>query len=202
MVSMYHDGSRQLQAEFDTQRLADRLEQRIVRDHVTDEDRELIERLDMFFLATADLEGRPSCSYKGWDPGFVRVLDAKTLVFPNYDGNGMYISTGNLRVSPHVGLLFIDFQNPRRLRVNGTASRVEAGASPVDCHDAQFFVKIAVREVFPNCPRYIHRLSLAERSKFVPHAGVTTPIPSWKTTDWAQDVLAANDPARTANRPE
>lgn len=201
MRSMYHDGSRQLQAEFDTQRLADRLEHAKVRDHITDEDREFIQRLDMFFLATADTEGRPNCSYKGGDAGFVRVLDRNTLVFPNYDGNGMYLSTGNVRVNPYVGILFIDFLQPRRLRVNGTASRVERGTLPVDFHEAQFLVKVLVREVFPNCPRYIHKLSLAERSKFVPHEGVATPIPGWKTTDWARDVLARNDPARDAPKP-
>ncbi|HEY5806911.1 MAG TPA: pyridoxamine 5'-phosphate oxidase family protein, partial [Povalibacter sp.] len=138
---------------------------------------------------TADLEGRPNCSYKGGDPGFVRVLDETTLVFPNYDGNGMYLSAGNAKVNPHVGLLFMDFESPKRLRVNGTASIEPATSVDPPYAEAQFVVKVTVREVFPNCPRYIHKYQLVERSKFVPHAGVETPVPAWKQFDWAKDVL-------------
>jgi predicted pyridoxine 5'-phosphate oxidase superfamily flavin-nucleotide-binding protein len=155
--------------------------------------------MDMFFLATADTEGRPQCSYKGGDPGFVRVLDERTLAFPNYDGNGMYLSMGNLTVNPHVGLLFIDFVSarPRRLRVNGIAA-IEDGDGLLSAYPgAQFVVRVKATEVFPNCPRYIHRMSLVERSRFVPRAGETTPVPEWKRSDWACDVLPADDPART-----
>ena len=151
----------------------------------------------MFFLATADADGRPQCSYKGGDPGFVKVLDGRTVAFPNYDGNGMYLSVGNLLVNPRVGLLFIDFLAPRptRLRLNGIAS--------IDDHDelaglypgAQFVVRVRATEVFPNCPRYIHRLALVESSRFVPRSGRETPIPDWKRSDWARDVLPARDPA-------
>ena len=120
-MSAYHSGSRQLQDRFDTRRLADRLEEVKLHDRFTAEDREFIERLDLFFLATADGAGRPTCSYKGGDPGFVRVLDETTLAFPSYDGNGMFLSLGNVLVNPAVGLLFIDFERQRRLRVEGTA---------------------------------------------------------------------------------
>src|ERR687886_706109 len=119
---MYHDGNRRLQDAFDTRRLADRIDERLVRATFDGDDRAFIEARDMFFLATADAEGRPQCSYKGGDPGFVRVLDERTLAFPNYDGNGMYLSTGNTLVNPHVGLLFVDFENRKRMRVNGVAS--------------------------------------------------------------------------------
>ena len=122
MTGLYHEGNRHLQDAFDSRRLADRLEAVKVRDHIDDGDRAFIESLDMFFLATADERGRPNCSYKGGDPGFVRVLDERTLAFPNYDGNGMYLSLGNALVNPEVGLLFIDFQRRRRLRLNGTAA--------------------------------------------------------------------------------
>src|SRR5919206_3887606 len=125
MGSTYNDGSRRLQDRFDTRRLADRLDERFVQKAVIDAgDRAFIERMDMFFLATGDAEGRPQCSYKGGEPGFVRVLDEHTIAFPNYDGNGMYLSMGNLSVNPHVGMLFIDFvsQRPSRLRLNGVAS--------------------------------------------------------------------------------
>ena len=196
MSKLFGDSHRQLQREFDTERLANRIEERLCRDHITADDRAFIERLDMFFLATADAAGRPNCSYKGGDPGFVRLLDERTLVFPNYDGNGMYLSMGNARENPHVGMLFIDFENQKRLRVNGTAQRVAADSVEPQSAGAQFLVEVAVREVFPNCPRYIHKLQLAERSKFVPRPAVATPVPGWKRMDWACDVLPAGDPAR------
>jgi len=195
MGSMYHEGQRDLQARFDTTRLADRLEQVKVHATVTDDDRAFIEARDMFFLATADSQGRPNCSYKGGDPGFVRVVSPTTIAFPNYDGNGMYLSMGNLLANPHVGLLFLDFERQRRLRLNGTASVDPADPLTAQYPEAQFVVRVAVREIFPNCPRYIHKYQLVERSRFVPHAGCETPIPDWKRSDWARDVLARGDPA-------
>src|SRR5512133_202894 len=122
MSELYHAANRQIQDRFDTRRLADRLEARVVHDAVSEQDRAVIERMDMFFLATADADGRPQCSYKGGDPGFVRVLDERTIAFPSYDGNGMYLSVGNALVNRHVGLLFIRFDERRRLRLNGEAS--------------------------------------------------------------------------------
>src|ERR671925_166340 len=161
MSSPYHDGSRRLQDRFDTRRLADRLDEKFLSRPVIDaEDRAFIERMDMFFLATADAEGRPQCSYKGGDPGFVRVLDDRTLAFPSYDGNGMYLSLGNLRANPHVGLLFIDFlaRRPSRLRVNGIASIDEEDPLLDEYAGAQLVVRVRTVQVFPNCPRYIHRM--------------------------------------------
>lgn len=196
MTSLYHEGNRRLQDRFDTRRLADRLEERIVRDTIDERDRQFIERADMFFLATADAEGRPTCSYKGGDPGFVRVLDEHTLAFPNYDGNGMYLSTGNTLVNPHVGLLFIDFEGQRRMRVNGTASIDIDDPLLREYPEAQFIVRVGVREVFPNCPRYIHKYQLVERSTYVPRAGCETPVPAWKTRDEFADALPARDRAR------
>jgi uncharacterized protein len=196
MSRLYRDSHRQLQRKFDTQRLADRLEQRLFRDHLTADDRAFIEALDMFFLATADASGQPNCSYKGGDPGFVRVLDDSTLVFPNYDGNGMYLSMGNASENPHVGLLFIDFGKQKRLRVNGVASIAPAVSVTPPYPEAQFVVRVTVRQVFPNCPRYIHKMQRVEASKFVPRPAVPTPVPAWKRMDWACDVLPAGDPAR------
>ncbi|MEA2495071.1 MAG: uncharacterized protein QOJ29_2982 [Thermoleophilaceae bacterium] len=194
----YNEGSRRLQDEFDTRRLADRLDERFIQRGVIDAgDKTFIERLDMFFLATADAEGRPQCSYKGGDPGFVKVLDERTVAFPNYDGNGMYLSMGNVLVNPNVALLFIDFQGnpPRRLRLNGTAAIDESDPLIGEWERAQFVVRVAVDEVFPNCPRYIHRMELVERSEFVPRADCAPPIPGWKQKEWARDVLPAGDPA-------
>jgi uncharacterized protein len=198
VADLYHQGARELQDRFDTRRLADRLEQVKVHDTITAEDRAFIERMDMFFLATADADGRPQCSYKGGDPGFVTVVDERTIAFPNYDGNGMYLSIGNLRVNPHVGLLFVDFYGrpPRRLRLNGVASIDEDDELLADYPRAQFVVRVRATQVFPNCPRYIHRYELAERSRFVPKAECEPPVPDWKRRDWARDVLPAGDRAR------
>jgi uncharacterized protein len=202
MSKLFGASHRQLQRQFDTERLADRIEQRLFREQITDDDRAFIERMELFFLATADAAGRPNCSYKGGDPGFVRVIDPLTLVFPNYDGNGMYISMGNTVENPHVGLLFIDFESQKRLRVNGIAQMAAASSVDPPYPEAQFVVKVSVRQVFPNCPRYIHKMQRIESSKFVPRPAVRTPVPGWKRMDWACDVLAAGDPARVPEEPE
>ena len=190
MSRIYHEGHRELQERFDTVRLADRLEQVTYRTQFTAADKAFIEARDMFFLATADAEGRPNCSYKGGDPGFVRVPNDTSLLFPSYDGNGMFLSTGNTLTNSHVGLLFIDFENGKRLRVNGNAT-IEF--SEQEFIEAQFVVRVAVREVFPNCPRYIHKYQLVERSQFVPRPNTSTPFPAWKNFDWARDVLPESD---------
>jgi uncharacterized protein len=195
MSALYEDSHRRLQAKFDTTRLADRIEERLFRTALTDDDKAFIERLDLFFLATVNGRGEPSCSYKGGDPGFVRALDAQTLVFPSYDGNGMYLSMGNVEANRKVGMLFIDLVSPKRLRVNGEA-RLEAPSFVTPAYpEAQFVVVVTIREVFPNCPRYIHTHALVERSRFVPHADRETPVPKWKQMDWARDVLPQGDPA-------
>lgn len=196
MADLYHPGNRTLQDRFDTRRLADRLEAVKVHQRFTPDDKAFIERLDMFFLATADAKGRPTCSYKGGDPGFVRVVDDRTLAFPNYDGNGMYLSMGNLGVNHAVGMLFIDFERQRRMRVEGDAT-IDAADPLMDAYPrAQFVVRVTARWIYPNCPRYIHQYRLVERSAFVPQGDVPPPVPGWKQSDWARDVLPANDPAR------
>ena len=200
-MGIYHDGQRLLQDQFDTRRLADRLERVVVRDAVDDGARAFIESRDMFFLATADAEGRPNCSYKGGAPGFVRVVDEHTVAFPNYDGNGMFLSLGNVSVNPHVGLLFIDFEGGNRMRLNGEAELLVEDPLLADYPEANGIVRVRVREVFPNCPRYIHRYQKVERSPFVPTEGCQTPAPAWKRSDWARDVLPEGDPAGDPSTP-
>jgi uncharacterized protein len=191
----YHDGSRRLQDRFDTRRLADRLAERTVTDVIDEGDRAFIRAADMLFIATADADGRPTCSYKGGDPGFVRVLDERTIAFPDYDGNGMFLSMGNALVNPEVGLLFVSFERQRRLRLDGHASIDDTGLVG-SWPGARFVVRVRARRVFPNCPRYIHRYALVERSRYVPRAGHEPPVPDWKRRGWASDVLPADDPAR------
>jgi predicted pyridoxine 5'-phosphate oxidase superfamily flavin-nucleotide-binding protein len=192
----YSPASRALQDHFDTRRLADRLADVKVRDRFNADDRNFIARLDMFFLATVDENGQPTCSYKGGDPGFVQIVDDTSLVFPNYDGNGMYLSMGNVAATGAVGMLFIDFERQRRMRVDGTAEIVTEHPLLAQYPEAQFLVRVEARHIYPNCPRYIHKYQLVERSTFVPHQHTPTPVPDWKRTDWASDVLPANDPAR------
>ena len=198
-MAVYNEGNRRLQDRFDTRRLADRIEERIVRTVIDEDDRGFIERCDMFFIATADTEGRPQCSYKGGDPGFVRVLDERTIAFPVYDGNGMYLTAGNALVNPQVGLLFIDFERWRRMRLNGVASVAVDDPLLAEYPEAQLVMRVEATEVFPNCPRYIHEYRLVERSRFVPRDECRTPVPAWKTREWASDVLRHDDPA---NEPE
>jgi predicted pyridoxine 5'-phosphate oxidase superfamily flavin-nucleotide-binding protein len=199
-MEIYHDGNRRLQDQFDTRRLADRIEERIVHDVIDEDDRAFIEARDMFFLATADEDGKPQCSYKGGDPGFVRVVDQHTIAFPAYNGNGMYLSFGNALVNPQVGLLFIDFEGRKRMRLNGLASVDENDPLLAEYPEAQFIVRVRATEVFPNCPRYIHEYQLVKRSRFVPKAECETPVPAWKQSEWAHDALPKDDPANDPSR--
>ena len=148
-----------------------------------------VKRLRFTPLATADANGKPQCSYKGGDPGFVRIVDEHTIAFPSYDGNGMFLSAGNLVANPQVGLLFVDFINPRRLRLNGVAS-IDPG-DPIlrDYHEAQLVIRVSITELFPNCPRYVHKMELVEHSTFVPRDGCETPTPEWKLKPEVQDAL-------------
>lgn len=199
-MGLYHDRSRELQDRFDTRRLADRIEERIVHDQIDDGDRAFIEARDMFFIATTDEDGQPQSSYKGGEPGFVRVLDEKTIAFPLYDGNGMYLTAGNLMTTKKVGLLFIDFEGRKRMRLNGVASVAENDPLLAEFPEAQMIVRVTATEVFPNCPRYIHEYKLVKRSRFVPKRECETPVPQWKQSEWAHDVLPENDPANDPSR--
>jgi len=193
--SMYHEGMRRLQEQRETRPLADRLEQVTVRTALAEEDRAFIERSPMFFMATADDRGQPDCSYKGGLPGFVRVLDEHSLAFPDYDGNGMYRSLGNVLVNTKVGLLFIDFERPKRLRVNGSASVAADDPLRAAFPDAVFIVRVQVAHVFPNCPRYLHPMRLVEHSVYAPRPDYQPPVPAWKTFDVFRDALPPRDRA-------
>jgi len=194
---LYHDGMRRLQDARETRALADRLGQVTMRKAFTEEDRLFIQRSALFFVATADADGRPDCSYKGGLPGFVRVLDDRTLAIPDYDGNGMYRTWGNVLVNPHVGLLFLDFEQPRRLRVNGTARLGKDDPLLAQFPGAVFIVRVEATRIFPNCPRYIHRMQLVEHSPYAPRPEYTPPVPAWKTFESFRDALPARDRPET-----
>jgi hypothetical protein len=191
--AMYHEGMRRLQDARETRPIAERLRQVTVRTAFTAEDRAFIERAAMFFIATADAEGRPDCSYKGGLPGFVRMPDERTLAIPDYDGNGMYRTWGNVLVNPHVGLLFVDFENPKRLRVNGTAQVRQDDPLRAEFPGSVFIVRVAAELIFPNCPRYIHKMELVEHSVYAPRPDYAPPVPAWKTFDVFRDALPARD---------
>jgi uncharacterized protein len=178
---MYHEGNRQLQDQFDSRRISDRLEEKSTRSEFTPDDKAFIESLPFFFLATADASGRPDCSFKGGAPGFVRVTGASEIAFPDYDGNGMFKSLGNMLVNSSVGLLFIAMnEKPRRLRVNGEARMSNSDPLLSEIVGAQLIVRITARAIFPNCPRYIPKMQLIEPSSYVPRAGCEVQEPAWK----------------------
>jgi uncharacterized protein len=186
---MYHAGSRAIQDRFDSRRIADRLEQVTVHTELSEWDAEFIAQASMFFLATADADGWPDCSYKGGLPGFVAVLDARTLAFPSYDGNGMFRSLGNIAVNPRVGILFIDFERVGRMRVNGSATILFDEDLLAKFEGAQAVVRVDIQRVFPNCPRYIHRMQVLEHSVYAPAPGHVPPVPDWKRSPDFRDAL-------------
>jgi uncharacterized protein len=192
---MYHEGNRQLQDRFDSRRISDRLEQRLTRSEFTADDKSFIEGLPYFFLATADAEGRPDASFKGGDPGFVRLTGPSELAFPDYDGNGMFKSLGNILVNPNVGLLFIAMHGkPRRLRVNGRATVSEDDPLLSETVGAQLIVRVTARAIFPNCPRYIPTMQSVEPSIYAPRAGQDSPEPAWKGFADFKDCIHPRQP--------
>jgi predicted pyridoxine 5'-phosphate oxidase superfamily flavin-nucleotide-binding protein len=198
MSRLYGPTHRALQDRFEQRGLADNVEQRLVRSEISAEHKAFIESRDMFFLSTIDHEGRPTVSYKGGAPGFVRVLDDRTVAFPCYDGNGMFYSMGNLVANAKIGMLFISFETPHRVRLQGNAKVADGDPLLGDYPEALMVVRVGVTEIFRNCPRYVHRYQKVEPSKFVPHAGQETPIAPWKRVDDIQPLLSAADRARVA----
>lgn len=187
---MYHEGSRELQDRFGSRALADRLEEKLRRERFTEDDAAFIAAQPFFFLASADAQGRPDCSFKGGEPGFVRVTAPDLLVFPDYDGNGMFRSLGNLKANPHVGLLFIAMgEKPGRLRVNGTVEIAFDDPMLEGMAGGQLLVKVTPTDIFPNCPRYIPRLQMVEPSPYVPHLDEPPLEPKWKSFDIFADVV-------------
>jgi predicted pyridoxine 5'-phosphate oxidase superfamily flavin-nucleotide-binding protein len=187
---MYHEGHRELQDAFGSRALADRLVERLERDRFTEDDAAFIAAQGFFFLATAAAQGQPDCSFKGGPPGFARVVAPDLLVFPDYDGNGMFRSLGNLKVNPQLGLLFIAMgEHPRRLRVNGRAEVVAADPLMAETPGAQLLVRVTPTAIFPNCPRYIPKTAQTEASAYLPQAGQPPREPRWKSFEDFADVV-------------
>lgn len=193
MSRLYGDQHRALQDRFQSRAMADRIEQIALKTEVGDEERAFIESRDFFFLTTVNEKGQPTVSYKGGNPGFVKIVDAQTIMFPSYDGNGMYLSMGNISANPQVGFLFIDFERPFRLRAQGTAEVSDAPELLAQYKEAELVVRVAITELWMNCPRYIHRYQRLKTSRYVPQEDAETPVCEWKRGDVVQDVLRPHE---------
>lgn len=193
MRNIYHEGSRKLQKHFTVKPLADRVAETIILADISLEDQAFISEQNMFFMATVDAEGSPNCSYKGGGKGFVKVIDENTLAFPSFDGNSMFLSMGNILQTNKIGMLFIDFERQARLRINGCASIDLEDPLLQEFHEAELVVRVKVEQIFPNCPRYIHKMKMVEKSKFVPNKACKTPEPDWKRLEAVADVLPEKD---------
>lgn len=196
MSNFYGPAHRALQDGFDSRRLADLMEGGVMHGEFEPHEADFIESRDMFFLASVDPVGRPTVSYKGGAPGFVKVAGPKTLVFPWFDGNGMFYSAGNIAENGKVGLLFIDFTTPNRLRVQGEAKILRDPRSLARCPGAQFLVQVEAETIWVNCPRYIHRYEKIADSKYVPDASGASPLPGWKRLDIAQEAIRPDERAQ------
>jgi hypothetical protein len=197
---LYHEGNRALQDRFESRKIADRLEEVTTRTAFTESDRAYIENASYFFLATADADGRPDVSFKGGLAGFVRVTGASEIAFPDYDGNGMFKSLGNVAVNPSVALLFIDFERPRRLRINGTATVTRDDPLMAATVGAQMIVRVEARAIFPNCPRYIPTMKLVEPSIYAPRPGEAPVEPAWKSFKEFSDAIHPRQSVATGKK--
>jgi predicted pyridoxine 5'-phosphate oxidase superfamily flavin-nucleotide-binding protein len=193
MSRLYGEQHRKLQDDFGTRAMADRVEELVCRTEFDEGAVGFIQSSEMFFLSTVDHQGRPTVSYKGGDAGFVKVLDNTTLIFPSYDGNGMFFSIGNISTNPQVGLLFISFETPNRLRVQGTASTSKDPDLMAHYKEADFVVTVKLSEFWVNCPRYIPKMQKVRDSRYVPRAHCETPLAGWKQLDLVQDVISNDD---------
>ncbi|MEH6569140.1 MAG: pyridoxamine 5'-phosphate oxidase family protein [Halioglobus sp.] len=199
MTDIYTDEQRKMQEEFGTQQLAAVHSAIIITDDIPEDHEAFIASRDFFFLSTVNELGEPTVSYKGGAPGFVQVLDSKTLVFPSYDGNGMFLSMGNIESAKKIGLLFMDFETPHRVRVQASASLVKEGPLMESFPGAQMVVRAEVDSVFLNCGRYIHKHQRLSSSEYVPDAQGNQPFPAWKRIDLIQDALPEADKGRAAS---
>jgi len=196
MSNIFKESHRAFQDQFDTRRMADLLEGGFIAAELSEQDEAFIGSRDMFWLSTVDADGLPTVSYKGGDAGFVKIVDKTTIAFPSYNGNGMYYSMGNISESGKVGMLFMDFEKPIRLRVQGTATVSDSDPLMETFKEAQLVVRVAVSHVFPNCPRYVHRMEKVSASRYVPRDNVDTPLAGWKRIDIVQEALPAEDQGR------
>ncbi len=193
MNNFYGEQNRKLQDDFGTRNLSDRLKEVIFNTEFDDDNKAFIEQLSSFFLTSIDHQGRPTVSHKGGDAGFIKIIDKNTLIFPSYNGNGMYLSMGNISANPQVGLLFISFETPRRVRMQGTATISKDPVLMAHYQEAELVVTVKLTELWINCPRYVPKYKKVRESRYVPRENMETPLAGWKQIDGVGDVLAESD---------
>ncbi|MDB2705589.1 pyridoxamine 5'-phosphate oxidase family protein [Pseudomonadota bacterium] len=196
MTAIYGEKHRDLQDAFETRELADRIEGITVQTEMGESEKAFIESRPMFFLSTISHDGQPTVSYKGGAPGFVKVIDETTIAFPSYDGNGMFYSMGNIQETAKVGILFIDFETPQRVRFHGVATVSKDDELMAEYKEAELIVRVKLTKMWINCPRYVHKYELKELSHYVPGQKEETPLAGWKRVDLVQDVLPTKDEGR------
>lgn len=192
----YDDHHRELQDRFESRVLADSLEAMIIRPELDDAAADFIAAREFFFLSTVTADGQPTVSHKGGAAGFVKVLDPQTLAFPSYNGNGMFFSMGNIAATAKIGMLFIDFETPHRVRVHADATVDAADPLLADFPGAELVVRAAIADTFVNCPRYIVRHERVEPSRYVPDANGDAPSPGWKKIEGMSSILPPAEAAR------
>lgn len=196
----YTDAQRKLQDENGTTKLSHAVIQAIVRDALEDYHVDYIQSRDYFFLSTVTAEGDPTVSYKGGPVGFVKHLGDNTLVFPNYDGNGMWLSMGNIDAASKIGMLFMDFETPWRIRVQGDAKISKDPELMAYFPGCNMVAVVDVTRVFQNCARMIHKHKRVEaQSVYVPDANGKQPFPAWKRIAPIQDFLHEKDQGQAAD---
>ena len=181
----YTNAQRKMQSDNESTKLADTIFHAVVTEELQPEQIGFIASRDFFFLSTVDAEGQPSVSYKGGPVGAVHVISPTQLAFPNYDGNGMFLSLGNIAETAKIGLLFIDFETPNRLRVQATASMHRDDVLLSNYPGAIAVVRARVDKVFLNCARYIHKHQRIETSPYIPNETGQQPFPTWKRIDFS-----------------
>jgi len=199
-MAFYTESQKKIQATFESSKLAERVAQAVVTDEIVPElHQPFIESRDFFFLSTVNEHGEPTVSHKGGPVGVVTVVDAKTLAFPSYDGNGMFLSMGNISDTGKIGMLFIDFETPNRVRVQATATVSTDDPLMAKYPGAQLLVRAKVEKVFLNCARLIHKHNRVSSSPYVPDENGSAPFPAWKRIDVVQDALAPQDIGRAVD---
>lgn len=187
---------RAIQDEKDGRRTADAIERNRKHYSFWEDERKMIEQTEFFFVATA-WRDYVDCSIKSGEPGFVKIVSDNELEYPEYDGNSMYRTLGNMESNPSVGLLFVRFDGVSlRMRINGKASVLRDSESLARHYGAKFVVRV-VCEIYPNCPRYVPNLVDQTASPYIPReGGGVPPAPEWKTRDYIAAELPHDDPHR------
>lgn len=193
MDNFYGEQNRSFQDDFGTRKMADLLKEVIFNNEFDEDNKIFIEGLSSFFLTTIDHQGRPTVSHKGGDAGYIKIIDKNTLIFPSYNGNGMYLSMGNLNANPQVGLLFVSFETPRRVRMQGVATVSKDPALMAHYKEADLVVTVKLTELWINCPRYVPKYERVRESRYTPRENIETPLAGWKQIDGVEDALGNTD---------